>query len=74
MAKKKSGAKKRRSPLQTAYTSLIRKKARQCAGKASASDVAKAAKTYIARAVKAGQSKSEATRKANKVKNKGCRR
>lgn len=67
-----SKSKKRRSPLQVAYSNLSKVKALQCAGRAKATDVNKAKKTYVERAVKAGQSKTEATAKANRVLRKAC--
>lgn len=55
------------------YQALQRKKKSYCAGKATKTDVAKAAKTYIDAAVAKGQTKTEATQKANRVLKSGCK-
>jgi hypothetical protein len=57
----------------TAYQKLQNAKKKQCAGKATAADVNKAATAYVADAVKKGnKTKAEAEKSANKVKNSGC--
>ncbi len=63
---------KRTSPLLNSYRKLQSTKKRYCQGKVTAAAVDKAAKVYITRAEKAGQTKAEATRKANRVKKGGC--
>ena len=68
-----SGTKKRRqSPLQSAYNGLKKVKTRNCNGKATISDVRAKAKVYITRAIKAGQTRKEATKKANAITNRKC--
>lgn len=69
---KVAGTKKRRSPLQTAYSNLTKTKGKNCDGKATAAQVKAAAKTYIDRAEKAGQTRKEATAKANRVTRRKC--
>ena len=55
------------------YQKLQAVKKRHCAGKATASDVTKAANKYIADTVaKGNKTKVEATKSANAVKNSGC--
>lgn len=66
-------AKKKISPLMRKYNALRRKKKAYCSGKATKADVNKAATAYINAAVKKGQSKVEATKKANRVRNSGCK-
>lgn len=63
---------RRRSSLQVAYTNLVKTKAGVCNGKKTKTQARAAAKRYVAQAVKQGQTKTEATRKANKVLNRGC--
>lgn len=68
-----SGTKKRRqTPLQRAYNVLKKEKTKNCNGKASTKDVRAKAKTYIDRAIKAGQTRAEATKKANAITNRKC--
>lgn len=64
--------KKRRSPAQTAYSGLLKKKSKLCGGKATKTEVKAAAAKYVASAVKAGKSKTEATATANRILQKGC--
>lgn len=56
----------------TKYQKLQVVKTKHCEGKAKASDVTKAKNDYVADAVKKGQSKTEATRKADRVIKKKC--
>jgi len=65
-------ATKRRSPSQTAYTGLIKEKSNLCKGKATKTAVKAKATKYVAAAVKAGKSKTEATKTANRILTKGC--
>ena len=65
-------AKKRRSSLQTAYSNLRKVKGKVCAGKSPQSALVKAKSSYIKKAVAKGQTRSEATKKANRVANSGC--
>lgn len=55
------------------YRTLRKKKKMHCAGKATKSDLNKAKTAYVTAAVKGGQTKTEATKKANKVVNAGCK-
>lgn len=55
------------------YRTLRKKKKLNCAGKATKSDLNKAKSAYISAAVKGGQTRTEATKKANKVVNAGCK-
>ena len=65
-------ATKKISPLMRKYNRVKKVKSRNCAGKASAADVKKAAKSYIDAAVKKGQTRKEATRKANAITTRAC--
>ena len=56
----------------TAYQILQAAKARYCKGKTTAAVVKKAATNYIAKAVKAGKTKAEAEKSANRVVKGGC--
>lgn len=70
-----SGTKKRRqSPLQKALNNLKKIKTKNCNGKATVKDVRAKAKIYIDRAVKKGQTRAEATKKANAITNRKCAR
>ncbi|MEM6397777.1 MAG: hypothetical protein AAF741_15620 [Bacteroidota bacterium] len=64
--------KTRRSPLQKAYSDLRKAKGQFCKGKKSKTDVKAVAKKYVDRAVKAGQTRTEAQKKANRVLSGGC--
>jgi hypothetical protein len=66
--------KKRIAPLMRKYNAIKKKKSQNCDGKATAADVKRVAKIYIDAAIKKGQTRAEATRKANKITNKGCKR
>lgn len=55
------------------YQTLRKKKKMHCAGKATKTDLNKAKSAYVAAAVKGGQTRTEATKKANKVVNAGCK-
>jgi hypothetical protein len=57
----------------TAYMRLVKAKARQCRGTATAADVNKAATAYVKDAVTKGKSKTDAERSASKVKNRSCK-
>lgn len=67
-----AGTKRKQSPLQKALNTLKKTKSRNCDGKATTAQVRKAADTYIARAMKKGQTKAEATRKANAITTRKC--
>lgn len=54
------------------FQALQRKKKAFCAGKATKTDVKKAASLYVAAAVAKGQTKIEAQRKADRVMKSGC--
>ena len=54
------------------YQGLQRKKKSHCAGRTTATEVKKAASAYVSAAVRGGQSKAEATRKANAVLSRAC--
>jgi len=75
-AKKKkkavSGTKRKISPLMRKYNALKKKKSQNCNGKATAADVRKVAKIYIEAAIKKGQTRKEATKKANAITNRKC--
>lgn len=62
----------KQSPLLRSYRALQKEKRKYCEGKSTKADVDKKAKSYIDRAVKSGQTKTEATKKANRVKSGGC--
>ena len=66
-------ATKRRSALQSAYAGLTKTKSAFCKGKKTKSDVKKAKAKYISAAVKKGQTRAEATKKANRVMDRGCK-
>lgn len=74
MKKKTTSAvgKKRTSPLLSKYRALQRAKKSLCAGKATKTKVKSAATAYVKSAVAAGQTKVEATRKADRVLKQGC--
>lgn len=55
------------------YQALQRKKKAYCAGRVTKTEVNKTANAYIAAAVKGGQTKTEATAKANRVLKAGCK-
>lgn len=55
------------------YRALQRAKRKYCEGKATKTSVTNAAKAYISAAVAKGQTKAEATKKANRVANGGCK-
>lgn len=67
-----TGAKRRRSPLQVAYTNLVKAKARYCKGTVAKSAVKAQASNYIKAATNAGQTAAEAKKKADKVLGRGC--
>lgn len=69
-----SGTKRKMSPLMRKYNAIKKVKSKNCNGKATAADVKRIAKIYIDAAVKKGQTRKEATRKANKITNKGCKK
>jgi hypothetical protein len=54
------------------YQTLQRKKKAHCAGKATKTEVRAAATAYVKAAVSKGQTKTEATKKANKILNGKC--
>ena len=54
------------------YQALQRKKKSYCAGRATKDDVKRVAKIYVDAAVKGGQTKTEAERKAARVMKSGC--
>lgn len=62
-----------RSKLQRAYSNLRKRKAAYCAGKVNKTAVKQAASNYIKAAVAKGQTKADATKKANRVLNSGCK-
>jgi hypothetical protein len=62
----------KQSPVLRSYNQLRSKKKKLCMGKTTKSEVKKAASAYVTKAVKAGQTKAEAQRKANRVLNSGC--
>ena len=55
------------------YRTLRKKKKMHCAGKTTKTELNKAKSAYVTAAVKGGQTKAEATKKANKVVNAGCK-
>ncbi len=59
--------------LQRAYSTLRKRKSSYCAGKVNKTAVKQAAANYIKSAVAKGQTKTEATKKANRVLNGGCK-
>lgn len=74
MKKKTTSAvgKKRTSPLLSKYRALQRAKKSLCEGKATKTKVKSASTAYVKAAVAAGQTKTEATRKADRVLKQGC--
>ena len=64
--------KKKLSPLQRAYNRMRSSKAKLCQGKSTKAIVKQNAAAYVRAAIKAGQTKAEATKKANRVVNGGC--
>jgi len=56
----------------TAYQRLVKVKFRQCAGKATAADLKKAATAYVTDAVKKGKTKACATSTVSKLMKRGC--
>jgi len=72
MPTKKTGTRRRRSPLQAAFSALQKAKAAYCNGKLTQVGVKAKAKAYVAKAVAAGQTTTEATAKASRVLKKGC--
>jgi hypothetical protein len=66
-------ATKKISPLMRKYNAIKKTKSKNCAGKATAADVKKKAKAYIDAAVNKGQTRTEATRKANAITNRSCK-
>jgi hypothetical protein len=67
-----SGTKRKISPLMRKYNAIKKMKSKNCDGKATVAQVKKAANTYITAAVKKGQKRSEATKKANAITNRRC--
>lgn len=67
-----SGTKKKISPLMRKYNAIKKAKSRNCNGKATVAQVKKAANTYITAAVKKGQTRAEATKKANAITKRKC--
>lgn len=65
-------AKKKISPLMRKYNAIKKIKAKNCDNKATAAQVKKVAKTYIDAAIKKGQTRKEATRKANAITTRAC--
>jgi hypothetical protein len=66
-------SKKTMPALMRKYQALQRKKKSFCAGRATKADVKRAASAYVTAAVAKGQTKTEATKKANRVMNSGCK-
>lgn len=66
-------AKKRVSATLAAYRRLQRTKKGYCQGEKTKSDVNAAKKDYIDKAVKKGQTRKEATQKADRVVKGGCK-
>lgn len=66
-------ATKKLSPLMRKYNTLRKRKSSFCEGRVNKKSVKDAAKSYIDAAVKNGQSKTEATKKANRILNAGCK-
>lgn len=60
------------SPLQRAYNTLKKKKSAYCKNKVGKTVVKDAAKRYVNLAVKKGQTRKEAQKKANRILNGGC--
>lgn len=54
------------------FQAIQRKKKAVCAGRAKKADLNKVVKTYVDAAVKGGQTKAEATAKANRIVNRKC--
>lgn len=65
--------KKRASGVLSAFRTLQKRKKSFCAGRSTKASVQKAASAYIKKAFAKGQTKAEATKKANRVKNSGCK-
>lgn len=61
------------SPLMKKYNALRKAKRLNCEGKKTKTDVKKVADAYIAAAIKKGQDKKEAEKKARAVMNGGCK-
>ncbi len=61
------------SPLMRKYNALRAAKRLNCAGKKTQEDVKKAASAYVTAAVKKGQTKAEAEKKARAVMRAGCK-
>ncbi len=59
--------------LQRKFWALQKTKTKYCKGKTTKSAVAKAAAAYIKAAVAKGQTRTEATKKANRVRRGGCK-
>lgn len=68
-----TAAKRKVSPLLASYRRLQKAKSAYCAGKKTKNEVEKAAKEYISKATTAGQTVTEAKRKADRVRNGGCK-
>jgi|GEM_PF-2872249 len=54
------------------YQRLVKAKFKQCAGKATAATVKKAATAYVTDAVKKGKTKTEAQATVNRLMKRGC--
>lgn len=55
-----------------AYQQLVKAKFGNCSGRVTKASVRKKASAYVRSAVKAGKTRAEATRSANKVLNRSC--
>lgn len=65
---------KKKKRTATKYSKLVKAKSSYCSGRTTKKSLNKAKKAYIDDAVKKGQSKTEATKKANRVVNGGCKK
>lgn len=68
-----TAVKRKVSPLLASYRRLQKAKSAYCLGKKTKTEVEKAAKEYISKATTAGQTATEAKRKADRVRNGGCK-
>lgn len=67
-----AGTKKKVSPLMRKYNAVKKMKSKNCDGKATIAQVRKAADAYVKAAVNKGQTRAEATKKANAITNRKC--
>jgi len=68
-----TAVKRKVSPLLASYRRLQKAKSAYCLGKKTKTEVEKAAKEYISKATAGGQTATEAKKKADRVRNSGCK-